>query len=136
MGVHFADKSVVINSAGMGRFAARPSPSDMTRRHAAVYRAPRAVVLPIIGSSYGEALGQRRVGELRKTRRMGKFFQHGDSSTYRSRQRSYAKMPCRTIREASGGAEASGRQARVDLACAMTAPRRPSRKTPGVKTLS
>jgi (1->4)-alpha-D-glucan 1-alpha-D-glucosylmutase len=124
MGVHFADNPWWLDVLEWGPASPHAVSFDIDWE-LLPWRARGGVLLPIIGSSYGEALEKGEI-ELRYDASEGSFsawyFEHRLPIT----PQRYGEMLRTIVREAGAESEPAGKQL-LDLALRHTGPRRPSR---------
>jgi (1->4)-alpha-D-glucan 1-alpha-D-glucosylmutase len=124
VGVHFADNPWWLDVLEWGPASPHAVSFDIDW-DMLPYRARGGVLLPIIGSSYGEALEKGEI-ELRYDAREGSFsawyFEHRLPIT----PQRYGEMLRTIVREAGADSEPAGKGL-LDLALRHTGPRRPSR---------
>ena len=124
MGVHFADNPWWLDVLEWGPASPHAVSFDIDW-DMLPYRARGGVLLPIIGSSYGEALEKGEI-ELRYDAGEGSFSAWYFEHRLPIAPQRYGEMLRTIVREAGAESEPAGKQL-LDLASRHTGPRRPSR---------
>jgi (1->4)-alpha-D-glucan 1-alpha-D-glucosylmutase len=124
VGVHFADNPWWLDVLEWGEASPHAVSFDIDWE-LLPYRARGGVLLPIIGSSYGEALEKGEI-ELRYDASEGSFSAWYFEHRLPIAPARYGEMLRTIVREAGAESEPAGRQL-LDLASRHTGPRRPSR---------
>jgi (1->4)-alpha-D-glucan 1-alpha-D-glucosylmutase len=124
MGVHFADNPWWLDVLEWGPASPHAASFDIDWE-LLPYRARGGVLLPIIGSSYGEALEKGEI-ELRYDAAEGSFSAWYFEHRLPIAPQRYGEMLRTIVREAGTESEPTGKQL-LDLASRHTGPRRPSR---------
>ncbi|MEA2941302.1 MAG: (1-_4)-alpha-D-glucan 1-alpha-D-glucosylmutase [Bradyrhizobium sp.] len=124
VGVHFADNPWWLDVLEWGPASPHAVSFDIDW-DTLPYRARGGVLLPIIGSSYGEALEKGEI-ELRYDAGEGSFSAWYFEHRLPIAPQRYGEMLRTIVREAGGEREPAGKQL-LDLASRHTGPRRPSR---------